>query len=83
MIEEGWRVLGSEVVLRHPFLTVSMERVLLPGGRVIDDWPIVEARDFAMVVAQNEAGDVLMLEGYKHGAGRVSWQPPSPRWRCA
>jgi ADP-ribose pyrophosphatase len=62
------------VVLQHPFLTVSMERVRLPDGRVIEDWPIVDARDFTMVVAQNEAGEVLMLEVYKHGAGRVSWQ---------
>jgi 8-oxo-dGTP pyrophosphatase MutT (NUDIX family) len=74
MSEETWKVLGSEVALRHPFLTVTMEQVLLPDGRVIEDWPIVDARDFVMVVAQNEAGEILVLEGYKHGAGRVSWQ---------
>jgi hypothetical protein len=74
MSEETWQVLDSEEVLRHPFLRVSMERVLQPDGRVIQDWPIVDARDYVMVVAQNEVGEVLVLEGYKHGAGRASWQ---------
>jgi 8-oxo-dGTP pyrophosphatase MutT (NUDIX family) len=69
-----WQTLDRRVVLQHPFLTVSMERVRLPDGRVIEDWPIVDARDFVMVLAQNEAGELLVLEGYKHGAGRVSWQ---------
>lgn len=51
-----------------------MERVRLPDGRVVEDWPIVEARDYVMVVAQNETGELLFLEGYKHGARRASWQ---------
>lgn len=74
MPEERWDVLSSETVLQHPFLTIEMQTVRLPDGRVIEGWPIANARDYVMVVAQNEAGQLLILEGYKHGLGRSSWQ---------
>jgi ADP-ribose pyrophosphatase len=72
--EEKWEVLGRKVVLQHPFVDVTMETVRLPSGQVIDDWPIVDARDYALVVVENEAGQLLVLEGYKHGLGCSSWQ---------
>ena len=72
--DEQWEVTGREVVLEHPFLSVYMEQVRLPDGRVIEDWPIVDARDYVMVVARNPTGEMLILEGYKHGLGRISWQ---------
>jgi ADP-ribose pyrophosphatase len=53
-----------------------MQRVQLPDGRVIDDWPIVGTRDYVNVVVLNAAGQVMILEGYKHGLGRSSWQVP-------
>src|SRR4051812_19419414 len=72
--EEKWEVLRTETVLEHPFLGVSMETVRLPSGRVIEGWPIVDSRSYVMVVVETEAGELLILEGYKHGLGRSSWQ---------
>ena len=51
-----------------------MEHILLPDGREIEEWPIVYARDYVNAVVLNEAGQVMMLEGYKHGVRRASWQ---------
>lgn len=76
MADEKWEVLGKERVLDHPFLRVDMERVRLPDGRVIEDWPIVGTRDYVNVVVLDPEGKVLVLEGYKHGLGRSSWQVP-------
>ncbi|MEO8288939.1 MAG: NUDIX hydrolase [Chloroflexota bacterium] len=73
MSEEKWDVVSNRVVLEHPFLTVTMEAVRLPSGQVIEEWPIVSARDYVMVVAENEAGEILILEAYKHGPDRTSW----------
>ena len=72
--DEKWEVLSSDIVLQHPFLGVRMEAVRLPSGRVIDGWPIVDTRSYVMVVVENQAGELLILEGYKHGLGRSSWQ---------
>jgi ADP-ribose pyrophosphatase len=71
-----WEVLGREKVLEHPFLGVEMERIRLPNGEVIEDWPIVSTRDYANAVVLNESGQVMILHGYKHGPGRSSWQVP-------
>ncbi len=71
--EEKWDVLSCEIVLQHPFLKVTMETVRLPSGRVIEGWPIVDARSYAIVIAENDAGEILILEGYKHGLGQSSW----------
>lgn len=75
MPEETWEVLRSKVALdKPPFLKVEMEHVRLPNGREIEEWPIVYARDYVNAVVLNEAGEVMVLEGYKHGLRASSWQ---------
>jgi ADP-ribose pyrophosphatase len=76
MSDEVWRVNGEEVVLRHPFVSVTMQRVELPDGRIIEDWPIIQTRDYVNVAVLNERGKLMVLEGYKHGLGHSSWQVP-------
>lgn len=75
-MDEPWEVLESEVVLDHAFLGGTMQRLRLPDGRVIPDWPIVRTRDYANVVVTDDKGQFMILEGYKHGLGRSSWQVP-------
>ena len=75
MTEETWEVLSSKVALNQPpFLRVEMEHIRLPDGREIEEWPIVNARDYVNAVVLNESGQIMVLEGYKHGIGRSSWQ---------
>jgi ADP-ribose pyrophosphatase len=71
---ETWQILASKVIMHDPFLTVEMQQLRLPDGTVIDNWAIIDAHDYAMIVAENEAGDILILDGYRHGLGRSSWQ---------
>jgi ADP-ribose pyrophosphatase len=76
VIHENWHVISSKEGLRHPFITVTMQHVQLPDGRIIEDWPIVQTRDYANALVLNEAGQAMILEGYKHGLGKSSWQVP-------
>ena len=69
-----WEVLQSESVFEHPLLTVSVERVRLPDGQVISDWPKVQGRDMVNAAIFNENGQVMVTETYKHGTGWISWQ---------
>lgn len=69
-----WEVLQSESVFEHPLLTVSVERVRLPDGQVISDWPKVQGRDMVNAAIFNENGHVMVQETYKHGTGWISWQ---------
>lgn len=69
-----WEVLEKQTVVNHPFITVAMEKVRLPDGQVIPDWPQVYTRDYVNALVINEMGDALIIEGYKHGTGWSSWQ---------
>lgn len=69
-----WKVGKEKVAFKHPFMQVKFQEVILPNGQVIPDWPIVNLRNYINVVAFNRAGKVLIIEGYKHGIGRSSWQ---------
>ena len=71
---EPWRTVQQESVLEHPFLTVTMEQVRLPDGEVIPNWPKVYTDDYVNVLVLSEENEALILEGYKHGVGRSSWQ---------
>jgi len=69
-----WIVEEEELVFNHPFIDIKLQRVRLPDNRVIPDWPIVHTGDYINVVVINRAGKILIIEGYKHGIGRSSWQ---------
>ena len=71
---ENWKILKSELVIEHPHVEVAMEKVSLPDGRVISDWPIVNVHDYVNAVVFDDMGRALILEGYKHGARRSTWQ---------
>lgn len=71
---DQWTVLEKQTILQHPFLRVEMEKLLLPDGRIIPDWPIVHMREYVNAFVMNEADQVLIFEGYKHGPDRSGWQ---------
>jgi ADP-ribose pyrophosphatase len=73
-MDEKWQTVGRRTIIEHPFLTVHLDEVILPDGRCIPDWPMVSIKDYVNVMVVNEAGEVMIIEGYKHGIGRSSWQ---------
>lgn len=69
-----WQVLQEYPVFEHPFISVSMQEVCLPDGTIIPDWPQVYTKDYVNVVVANGENELLIVEGYKHGARRSNWQ---------
>lgn len=74
MAEESWQVLGEKRILKHPYVDVVFQKIRLPGGQIIPDWPIIQTRDYVNAMVVDGAGKALILEGYKHGHGSSSWQ---------
>jgi ADP-ribose pyrophosphatase len=74
MPAKNFTILNQKKVIDHPFLQVDQQTLRLPDGRVIPDWHWVHVGDYINVVVLNESGETLILEGYKHGFGRESWQ---------
>lgn len=69
-----WETLSSELALDHPFLRVTMETIRLPNGDVISEWPLVQTGDFVSVFVVNADAEGLVLQGYRHGLGKSTWQ---------
>lgn len=73
-MDKAWRILETRTVLdRRPWYVVDEHRIELPDGRIIDGYPHMRLRDYAIVVAITDAGDVLLQRLYKHGVGHVTW----------
>jgi ADP-ribose pyrophosphatase len=73
-----WQVLRSRPLLDcSPWFRVLADDVLLPDGQRIENYYRIEAPDFVMIFPLGYDGRVLVLRGYKHGAGRVMLQLPA------
>lgn len=73
MTNRAWKTLTETTVFdAEPFLRVTREAVELPGGRIVDDFYQVHLRPFVSVVPLTPAGEVVILEQYKHGPRCVS-----------
>lgn len=74
MTEESWEVLEEKNILDHPYVSVNFQEIRLPDGRIIPDWPIITTKDYVNAFILNDNNQIMILEGYKHGHGRSSWQ---------
>lgn len=75
---EPWKTIGSETLFEVPGrIRVEVETVMLPDGRVVNDYLQVRMRSFAVVFAEATDGKVVCLNQYKHGPQRVSLTLPA------
>ncbi len=77
ILHSPWQVLKtSEVFSAEPWLTLSVQQVRVPDGRVIDDYYQLSLPDFIVVFAETASGKVIMIRQYKHGARQTSLTLP-------
>lgn len=70
---QPWRTLERREVLSVPGrLTVAVETVELPNGKIIDDYWQVTARSYVVVFAETEDRRIVCLRQYRHGPRRVN-----------
>lgn len=74
---EKWSVLSSRYVLENPWLKVREDRCRTGLGTLVESYYVVERHDFAMVVALNQARQVVLVRQYKHGCGEVVTECPA------
>jgi ADP-ribose pyrophosphatase len=73
-----WQTLSSEALLvRRPWLSVSVEHVRLPNGHEIGDYYKIEMPEWAQVFVLTDDEQVAMIEQYKHGPGLDSLELPA------
>jgi len=56
---------------------VRSDTVRLPGGKTLSPYHVVEVADWVNVVAISEAGNVILVEQYRHAVKRVMLEIPA------
>jgi ADP-ribose pyrophosphatase len=74
-----WRVLAQRYALKLPFFALRVDTVQTGRGVVLDDYPVIESRDWICVVCLDEANQAVMVKQYRHGVGQVTLEFPAGR----
>lgn len=73
-----WKVLESqEIFAVDPWIKLSVDRVLLPDGKIINDYYQIKLPEYAVIFAETAQDSVVVLRLYKHGVGKVSLVLPA------
>ncbi|PWR24242.1 NUDIX hydrolase [Zavarzinia aquatilis] len=72
-----WKRLARRTVYeRRPWLAVHVDRLELPGGRIVEEFHQVEVAPYVIVLAETPAGELVMMEQYRHGVGGLCLSLP-------
>ncbi|MDO7853502.1 NUDIX hydrolase [Hymenobacter convexus] len=71
-----WKTLRSTLVFDNPWYKLRRDEVELPNGQVLDDYFVSVRPEVVLTFAVTEAGEVLFVRQYKHGAGRILLELP-------
>lgn len=72
-----WRVLESRTLIHERWLTLREQRVALPQGIELERFHVIETPDWVGMIALTASREVVCVEQYRHGAGRVSLELPA------
>ena len=72
----AWRRARSERVADCRVFRVRRDTAVDPRGGVEHDFYVVEAPDWVNVIPLTEAGEVVMIEQYRHGSDEVTLEVP-------
>ncbi|WP_412067343.1 NUDIX hydrolase [Rubrivirga sp. IMCC43871] len=72
-----WTPLASHRIVDRPWLGLRADRVRLPSGHVIDEFHVVEAPDWACVLALTDDGEAVLVEQHRYALGVASLELPA------
>lgn len=75
--DKRWTVLGSEYLIRRPWLTARRDHIRLPSGAENDEFYVLEYPDWINVIALTTDGQMIIERQYRHGLGRTCYEIPA------
>jgi len=74
------RRLAREVIYESSWVNLYADRVEFPGGRIIDRHHFVHfEQDSVGALAENDEGQLLLVESYRYTTGTIEWELPAGR----
>ena len=72
-----WKVNSNEKVFdADPYFKIERQSVLLPSGRIVDDYYQIKMPKYTSIIAENQKGKILVFRGYRHGIGEETYSFP-------
>ncbi len=72
-----WKTLNSQYLYRKPWCTMRQDSVMLPNGRVIEDYYVWEYPPWNNVIAVTTDDQIVLIRQYRHGIGQVYYELPA------
>lgn len=67
-----WHVLSTRKIFSAPpWIKVYVDKIKLPGGRIVEDYYRVGMPEYVMIFARNEDGEILFLRQYRHAVNKI------------
>ncbi|PWR20523.1 NUDIX hydrolase [Zavarzinia compransoris] len=74
---QAWKRLDRRTVYeRRPWLSVHVDRLELPDGKVVEEFHQIEIAPYALILAETVEGHLVMMEQYRHGVGGLCLSLP-------
>lgn len=74
MKDMTYKLLGSEYIIRRPWLTARRDKVQLPNGKVNNEYYVLEYPDWVNTIAITKQGEFVLVRQYRHALGRTSFE---------
>ena len=72
----NWKVLHSTILFQDQWLKIRSEKCLTPKGKIIGPYYVIDYPDWANALALTEAGQVILVNIYRHGLGKAILELP-------
>lgn len=76
MIIEKWRKIASKYLVKEKWATLRVDTCELQGGRIKDDYYVLEYPNWVNAIALTEEGKVVLVRQYRHAADIISLEIP-------
>lgn len=71
-----WKKLASRITFADTWLTLRTDTLELNNGNIIDDYHVIDAKDWVNIIALTDGGEMVTIHEYRHGIEAVTMGVP-------
>jgi len=70
--------ISRNVIYENPWVNLYVDKVVFPGGRVIDQHHVLEfEKEAVAVLVENKYGQIVFVQAYRYPTDSIEWEIPS------
>ncbi len=73
---EPWTILSSQELCKTKFFRLRDDKCEMPNKHIVPNYYVIEWKPWCNVVALTENGEMILIEQYRHAAGKVCIEIP-------